>query len=289
VDDGLLYVWAPKALVYGLGQLAIGITVVRRLAPHPKPESATWLHELDAWLVRLARLVSFLLVAALIVRLWVQTASAFGTSEAWLPANLRVIALESRWGNGWRLQMLSAAVMLGAALLTSAWRFGWRPFEVAAVGLALAMPLLGHAAGSPLRHAVHVLHNLGAGVWIGTLGVITLAAWRFRAPFADSDIVSALVRRFSPLAFVAAPLVMMSGILVAVVYVGSWTSMWTTTYGRVLSAKLATVVVVGVCGWMNRQGVRRGSRPSRFVITLECLAAMLVLGITGVLTETEHP
>jgi copper transport protein len=281
VEVGLDYAWAGKSLVYGLGQLAIGIVVFRQL---------WWLDEARAWLSRLAFVVSCLLVAALLLRAWAQTVSAFGSQDAWLPENLRLVAFESRWGAGWRLQMLAALAMLGAAMVLTGQRTAaWIAFALSTVGLAVALPLLGHAAGSPQRYIVHVLHNLGAGAWLGTLGVMTLYAWRLPASPEDSTAFAGLVDRFSPLALGAAALVATSGLIVALLYVGSWQAMWTTAYGRVLSMKLAAVALVGVCGWTNWRGVRRGSEPRRSVMTAEWIAALLVVAITGLLTEMEHP
>jgi copper transport protein len=279
VEVGLDSAWAGKSLVYCLGQLAVGIVVFRRLSRRG-----------DGWLARLALIVSCLLVAALLLRAWAQTAAAFGVQEAWLPENLRLIAFESRWGAGWRLQMFAALAMLGTTLVMTGQRtVAWTAFALSTVGLAVAMPLLGHAAGSSQRYVVHVLHNLGAGVWLGTLGVMTLYAWRLRASTEEATAFAALVDRFSPLALCAAVLVGASGLTVAWLYVGSLEAMWTTAYGRVLALKLTAVALVGFCGWTNWRGVRRGSEPRRAVMTAEWIAALLVVAITGLLTEMEHP
>jgi copper transport protein len=151
--------------------------------------------------------------------------------------------------------------------------------------LALAMPLLGHAAGSAWRQAMHVAHNLAAGAWIGTLGVITIAAWQpsSRVP------VPRLVRDFSPIALTSAGVVAVSGVIAAWTYVGSWPALWGTAYGRVLLVKLGGVALVASCGALNWREVRRGLAPRRALLTVEWLVALTVVGLTGVLTETEHP
>ena len=134
MEGGLDFAWAGKSLVYGLGQLAIGTLVFRQLLRQD---------DVYAWLSRLAFGVSCLLVAALLLRAWAQTATAFGVEEAWLPENLRLIAFESRWGAGWRLQMLAALAMLGTTLVMTGQRTAaWTAFALSTVGLAVAMPLL---------------------------------------------------------------------------------------------------------------------------------------------------
>jgi putative copper export protein len=147
------------------------------------------------------------------------------------------------------------------------------------------MPLLGHAAGSAWRHGMHAAHNLAAAAWLGTLGVITIAAWQSSA----RSSLERLVRGFSPIALTSAGMVFASGAVAAWVYVGSWSSLWATSYGRVLIAKLTVVAVVMACGGINWREVRGGRVPKRALMTIEWLAALLVVGFTGVLTETEHP
>jgi putative copper export protein len=65
--------------------------------------------------------------------------------------------------------------------------------------------------------------------------------------------------------------------------------LWSTEYGRALLMKLGGVAAVGVCGWVNWRGVRRGAPPNRIVMTVEWVAAVAVLALTAQLTETEHP
>jgi copper transport protein len=282
VDDGLSFAWLPKAAVYALGQLAIGIGIVRRLARNTRSSSRD--ADLGAYLARLARVLALLLLLALALRLWAQTASAFGPSDAWAFENLRLIGLESRWGHGWRLQLLAAAILF-AAIARSPGPLRWALFDAGAIALALAMPLLGHAAGSWSRHGMHVAHNLATACWLGTLGVITIASWQPRA----RSVVDPLVRAFSPIALTAAGVAVVSGALAAWLYVGSWSAFWTTSYGRVLALKLVGVAVIVACGWTNWRSVTHGRSARAVVITTEWLAALGVLALTGVLTETEHP
>jgi putative copper resistance protein D len=288
VDVGLTLAAASKAAAYTLGQLGIGVAIVRRLAgAGHRDRSDADDDALAGWLGRIARAVSILLLAVLLLRLWAQTAAAFGPSEAWSVENLRVIGIESRWGGGWRRQMMAAVALLLSALIVRRRSSPWILFEAAAVAMAVTMPLLGHAGGSAGRHAIHAAHTLGAAAWLGTLGVMVLAAWRWRS-VASLD-QARLISRFSPIALTAATIVATSGALAAWLYLGSWAALWTTPYGRLLLAKLSVVSLVVVCGWFNWRSVKAGRPPRRGVMTLEWAAALLALGLTGVLTETEHP
>lgn len=278
MDDELILAWLPKAVVYLMSQLAIGLLVVRRLMPHqdaPTPARQR----------RAAILLSAILLVGLAGRLWVQSATAFGVSEATLPENLQLIAIESRWGGSWRLQVYAAAAMLMAALLLRASGAFWAVFALSSIALCLVLPLLGHAGGSAWRHLLHALHNLGAAMWLGTLGVMVVGAWRPTRPWAWTE----AVRRFSPLALTCSTLVFLSGLIAAWIYLGSITALTTSAYGSALLWKLGAVAVVALCGWINWLGVRRGATANRLVMTIEWLAAVLVMALTAQLTETEHP
>src|SRR5262245_58083613 len=114
-----LTVWleaAPKALVYVAFLLAIGACAVKWLV---LPRADVTADARDACEDRLARVLltaNAAAVLALLLRLFAHTFAAFGAAE-WLSAeSLRVIAVESRWGEGWRLQLICAGVSLAAAL-----------------------------------------------------------------------------------------------------------------------------------------------------------------------------
>lgn len=277
MDDGLLLAWLPKAVVYICAQLSVGLIVVRGFAPSPFAKSA--------WFNRCATAASLLLCGALLARVWVQSASAFGASDALLPENLTLIALESRWGGSWRLQAYAAAAMVLFALIPR--RMGWGLFAISAIALCLVMPALGHAGGSASRHAIHAIHNLGAAAWLGTVGALAIAAWTW--PRAEQSAIGAIVKRFSPLALCAAATVATSGVSAGWLYVGSWDALISTDYGRALLLKLLGVGVIAGCGLVNWRNARRGNPPHRMVMTLEWIAAVVVLILTAQLTETEHP
>lgn len=291
MEEGLGYEWLPKAAVYLLGQLAIGVCVFRWVAGRGRDPSGAVAQLCEAWLKNCALLISLLLLLALVGRSWAHTAAAFGPREAWLPENLRLVVLESRWGESWRLQLYSALAMNGAALLSRVTPRGWTVFAASGLGLAVAMPLLGHAAGSPPRRLLHLAHNLSAALWLGTLGVMTaFAVWaHVRAGSGHRDHLGPLVARFSPLALAAAAVVAASGICAAWLYVGSFEAMWTTAYGRTLALKLAAVAPVLACGWSNWRRVRANQSPRLAWMMVEWMCALFVVGLTGILTETAHP
>jgi putative copper export protein len=280
------YEWLPKAVVYALVQFAIGLAVARRLA---RPADGLATLALDARLSLLAVGVAAVLLLALAARVWVHTATAFGWADAWIGENLRVIALESRWGARWQVQMAAAALLAVAALATRRGPAGWAAFAVAAVAIAMSLPLLGHAGGSVWRHGVHAAHLVGSGLWLGTLGVVTTLGLSASSSGAPDAALGRLIARFSPVALSAASMVLLTGVIAAYTYVGSIAALRDSPYGRVLLVKLAVVAVIAACGWRNWQRVRRHQAPARSVMTVEWLAALAAVAVTAVLSETEHP
>jgi copper transport protein len=280
------YEWLPKAAVYALVQFAIGLVVARRLA---RPADGRSSAAFDARLSWATIAVAVTLLVAVAARAWVHTVTAFGWADAWVGENLRVIALESRWGARWQVQMLAAGLLTAAALTTRRGGAGWSLFATAAVALALTQPLLGHAGGSPWRHGLHAAHLIGSAVWLGTLGVVTTLVAAGSRPGGSDAALGRLIARFSPLALVAAGLVFLSGIIASYAYVGSFDALIASAYGRRLLVKLAVVAVILGCGWRNWQRVRRHQPPERSVMTVEWLAALAAVVVTAVLSETEHP
>jgi len=279
------YEWLPKAAVYALAQFAIGLAVARRLARSADSAASS----LDARLAGAAGVVAIALVSALAARAWLHTVTAFGWADALVVENLRVIALESRWGQRWQVQMAAGALLVAAALVARRGDIGWSLFALAALAVAVTQPLLGHAGGSLWRHLVHAAHLVASGLWLGTLGVVTMLVAAGGARGHADTALGPLLARFSPLALAASAVVFVTGGVAAWLYLGSLDALTTSDYGRALLTKLAVVAVIGACGWRNWQRVRRDLVPERPVMLLEWVAALAAVVVTAVLTETEHP
>lgn len=284
MEESLGVEWLPKALVWAFGQLAIGLVVVRGLAASRSRPGIGF----ERWTTRRAAWIGVALLVALLARLWVHTATALGTGESWA-GDLTIIAFESRWGAAWRLQVYAALAVQVGALVARLRPSGWALFAAGACGLSLASPALGHATESAPRYLLHLLHNLSAASWLGSLGVLTLLALG-GSPAATTDVDrSRVFARFSPIALGAAALVFASGLVLANLSLDGWRSLWTTSYGRVLLAKVGLVTPVLACGWINSRRISRGSVPATRMLVSEWVAAIVVLLATGILTETEHP
>lgn len=242
--------------------------------------------------VSLALPASAALVAATLVRAWAHTAAAFGAGDAWAWENLSLIALESRWGSGWRLQALGAALLLAAAAAVRVSVTSRRPpsaaarvlWTAAAVAAALAVPQTGHAAAEPYRWVLHGIHVVAAGLWAGTL----LVAVTLRRPARVA--LPHLLRLFGSLATPAVAVVAVSGLWASALYLGSVGNLVSTEYGRLLLAKSSVVVVMGALGGVNWLRLRRSNQAGLpLTVYLEAGLAVAVVMVTAWLTETAHP
>lgn len=276
---------AAKAVIYAAVLLAIGASAARWLLA-PRALAGEDAGRFESALAALAGYAAAVMLAAQGVRALAHTAAAFGWRDALRWDQLSVIALESRWGGAWRLQVGAAAFLLAATLVSHAHRsIGWVLIAAGALACGASMPLLGHAASNPIGLLLHSAHILGAGLWLGTLGCILLVR---RAP------THLLLHHFSPVALVGATVAAAAGAIAAVQYVGAPANLWQTTYGRALVVKLTIVAAVLVCGYLNwrrwsasppESTAKRSARLPR----LEALLAAAIVLVTSVLTELAHP
>jgi putative copper export protein len=236
-------------------------------------------------------------LAASGLRVWTHTVEAFGFDGARSWDTLRLIALHSRWGQGWGIQFIAAIVFMVACTATVWRRTLWPLATLSAVGFTATIPFLGHAAGDPARMAVHALHILAAGVWLGTLAAVVLipappASLSRGMPLTARRMRLIILRRFSPIALPSAATVAAAGLAASWFYVGAVSNLWTTAYGRLLVLKAGLVVGISVCGYINWQRLRKlheESASSAFIVVIEAMLAAAVVIVTGYLTEIGHP
>lgn len=297
-DPPVLLEAGANAVLYASLLLLIGASALRwLLLPRCEPELGPRIRMLEHSGARIAIGAAIVALCICLLRAWAHTVAAFGPTDAgW--DNLKLISLQSRWGHAWQLQVAAVAIVIIAAVFT-AWRRAAWPFETLAILFFTAtIPLLGHAAGDPLRLALHTVHILAAGTWLGTLATVLLV----RMPDSDPDSIGAtyggqrarqiILQRFWMVAAPSAAIVVAAGIVAAYLYVGALSNLWATAYGRILLAKLALVGGIAACGYSNWQRMRK-SHPEKLsaetIIVLEAALAGAVVLVTALLTETAHP
>lgn len=169
------------------------------------------------------------------------------------------------------------------------------------MGILLTMSLSSHGAALAGLRAAGVftdyVHLLAAAFWVG--GLLHLAAglpllFRTLSPPRRGLALSALVRRFSTLAILAAGTLVITGLYSAWALVGTWPALPRTAYGKDLIAKLALLVPLLALAAMNffwigprlAQSTRAAPRLRRIVTCEARLAVALILTV-GVLTTLE--
>ncbi len=172
----------------------------------------------------------------------------------------------------------------------------WKTVWVGTVLLVLTLSLSSHAmsvpGNRPLAVAMDASHTLAAGTWIGSLALILLLS---RPIHGYAPPLAPQLRAFSPVAMVSVAVLLFMGTILAAIHLGEVAQLWNSTYGRVLSAKIALAGIVLLLGLVNwRKGLPKlsseaGRRSVYRRAGLEVGAAALVLLVTGVLTGTSMP
>jgi copper transport protein len=210
-------------------------------------------------------------------------AAATGLGSVLDPALLSATASSAA---GWTLLVRAVLAVALAAVLLPVWRRGTVPSTpvvavagVLVAGLVVTTAAIGHPVAGPwpgLAVAVAVVHATAMVVWLGGLAGLLAAVLRPTTPTADLAVV---LTRFTRIAFAAVAALVVSGTVQAVREVESPLALFATTYGWVLVAKLALVVLLlGAAGvsrvWVQqRLGVRRPRHGSRSRLTAHAFAA----------------
>jgi copper transport protein len=174
-------------------------------------------------------------------------------------------------------------------------RLPWLALGGAAVA-AGSFATNGHTRGGTnvaLATTADVVHLLVAAAWAGGLVLLLTALRQRRRTATEPDDTVKLVGRFSSLATVTVVAVGISGGFLAWNEVRTWDGLTSSTYGRLVLAKVAVVAVVAALGAYNhfrlvpalRAGGKARAALSRLWTTLawEVLLLVAVVGVTSVL------
>ena len=282
-------------LTYGCVLALIGI-VTFRFAVEPAVRRsgvtvADW-KPVDARITRIGWAAAGGLLVATLWRLWAQTYAVFGLDEGVTLQFVKIVMLDTSWGSGWLAQVTVAAGAAGGF-----WASRKTPtmqWAAAAVVLlaAAAMPLTGHAM-SQVPPVIGVMlqgaHVVGAGVWLGTLGVVLVMMVAMRRLPGHPAAIAATIQAFSPFALVGAGVLVASGFVTAVLYLPHLRDLWATAYGLVLLSKFALFLGVAAFGAYNWRvlrpslGSERATHALQRSAAIELLVGTVVLVVTAVL------
>lgn len=156
-----------------------------------------------------------------------------------------------------------------------------------AVALA-GMSAAGHASslGGPLAGAIDWLHLLAAAAWLGGLVAIWPLARRASAPTGSAAVARAMLRRHGPVALVAGPLVVLTGLANSPIVVGNARELVASEHGNLVLAKAAlTSLALGI-GAANHLLLRgRGRGNAAMLVGVELMiAAVAVMAAASMVT-----
>lgn len=283
-----------RALIYSATLVVVGAAVFEALVLGCATAGCDEAAALIAPTMRLESIGGAALVAAYVLRFYVQTVDTYLTFVP-TPYMVRMLLFSTR-GWGWGVLAQGILSVLALALLVQRPSAPWRRLATMSAALlaALAVPLTGHAIahGGVFAVAVQVTHVLAAGSWLGTLAVLWCVT---RGPRISMDALSQIVQRFSPVALGAAMALAVTGTGALYVHVEGLRDLVRTAYGAALLAKVGAFSAAAAMGYVNWKRVTPNLRSAggfrlfstTVLIEVACAAGAVLL--TSVLTGLARP
>ena len=184
---------------------------------------------------------------------------------------------------------LSIAIVV-MAIAWYAWKspsvlIAWVLTTLAMVGVGLSLATSGHAAtASPqwLTRPSLFLHGVAVAYWVGALAPLAVMARR-----RNDDLPRAL-RQFSAIAMPLVALLVLSGLVLSVIQLGSVRALIETQYGILLSIKLSLVILLLALAALNRflftpavVADYENTRPLLGSILTECVLVVCILAVVA--------
>ncbi len=156
-------------------------------------------------------------------------------------------------------RVVMLAGILAAVLLAGVRRV---PAALALSVAFLGVALGGHANSADEPHLAVLtdwVHLLAGSAWLGGIAQAAAAWWRIgraEPPDLRHRVMRHVLDRFGVIALPAFAIVVMSGLLNALLQLGSLDAAWTTAYGVVLSIKVGLVGLIGVASYLHAMRLR---------------------------------
>jgi putative copper export protein/methionine-rich copper-binding protein CopC len=202
---------------------------------------------------------------------------------------------------GWGLILATASVSLLFMAFPRSRKAIWKLAVIGVLGIALATALSGHAVASREWTIAAVIsdtiHVLAAGGWLGALLFVLIAGIPATAPLQSlgrGQAMRGMVEAFSPMALTLAGALAVTGVIAAVIRIGSWSAVTGSAYGRILLWKLGGVVLILLVGAYNWRRLRPAMDAERVgtlrrTASIELGLAFVVLILTAWLVATPPP
>jgi putative copper resistance protein D len=184
---------------------------------------------------------------------------------------------------------ISGGIVLVAALFTAIVASGnkkvasWA-LPVLTVVIMAASVMTNHAAsrleGRPLLITLSSIHELATGFWIGGLPFLVLGLYRAK----DLDTRWYITERFSRMALCSVGALAISGLVMSVIYIGSWQAVLGTAYGIMVLAKVTMLGALLILGGVNFRLLRNYPKDQVMPRLRRLIEAEVGIGITVILT-----
>jgi copper transport protein len=257
------------------------------------------------WLIRLLLLALILVVRRRLL-------------PAPVGANTAATTLSASASTDYEVEETEAPVPASATTASkpgSAERLTPQVIGVLVLGLALlaTISFAGHAGAGdlvPLALAADLVHLVSVAFWLGGLTLLLVAVVR-RQPSTDDEAgdpaptsgttdttaIARIVGEFSAVAFVAVIAIVVSGTVQGWRQVGTVWALTSTTYGRLLIAKVVLFALIMGGAYLSRQWARKAAvkkadatgpslKTLRRSVGAEVVIAVVVLAVTALLVNT---
>ena len=124
------------------------------------------------------------------------------------------------------------------------------------------------------------VHAAAAALWVGGLGAVLALLARHRA------LLDGVLPRFSQLAGGCVVAVGLTGVLNALLRLGSWAGWSARRYGWLVLAKIGVLVLVAGLGGLARRRLRAGRLPVLRWAGVEVALMAVTIGLAAALTQT---
>jgi copper transport protein len=188
---------------------------------------------------------------------------------------------------------LGPSLLIAIVAMAIAW-YAWQSPRVsmarvlstiAMAGVGLSLAASGHAAtASPqwLTRPSLFLHGIAVACWVGALAPLAVMARR------RSNDLPRVLKQFSAIAVPLVGLLVLSGLVLSIIQLGTLRALIDTQYGIILSIKLALVILLLGLAALNRffftpavVANYKNTRPLLGSILIECVLVVCILAVVA--------
>ena len=181
--------------------------------------------------------------------------------EGWANAlhakTISTVLFQTEFGGAWSWHLAFGVVAL-ALILSARGRLGNTRQDILLIGISAALVASAAWAGHAMMHkgaaglaalTTQVIHLLAASAWLGSLPALAYVLYRARSDRQDAWRTTAryILPRYSWAGYAAVALILLTGCVNSWFMVDSIEALFSTTYGRILIAKIGLfILMVGV-------------------------------------------